>query len=120
MRLMMHISPLYHAVSIMISATDIHLVMPSKLTNILAVGGVALATAETNSELGQLAVGDDACLYCCDPENIDLLVDAVTQLRTDQVLRSKLEEAAKVYALEHIDKIHVLKAFENKLEEVIQ
>lgn len=114
----------------MLSATDIHLViqkagaadlvMPSKLTNILAVGGVALATAEVDSELGQLAVGDDACLYRCDPESTDLLVDAITRLRIDQVLRAKLGKAAKVYALAHVDKVHVLKSFENKLKEVIQ
>jgi len=114
----------------MLSATDIHLViqkagaadlvMPSKLTNILAVGGVALATAEVDSELGQLAVGDDACLYRCDPESTDLLVDAISRLSIDQVLRAKLGKAAKVYALAHVDKVHVLKAFENKLKEVIQ
>jgi len=47
----------------MLSAADTHLViqktgaadlvMPSKLTNILAVGGVAVATAEAGSELGR-------------------------------------------------------------------
>jgi len=114
----------------MLSATDIHLViqkagaadlvMPSKLTNILAVGGVALTTAETDSELGQLAVGDGACLYRCDPEDKVLFVGAITRLNLDQALRSKLGKSAKTYALEHIDKNQVLKVFESKLKEVIK
>jgi len=114
----------------MLSATDIHLViqkkgaadlvMPSKLTNILAVGGVALATAEADSELGQLAVGDDACLYRCDPEDKALLVDAIRSLSLDQLLRAKLKKAAKAYALAHIDKMQVLKSFDKQLNNLAE
>jgi len=112
----------------MLSAADIHLViqkggaadlvMPSKLTNILAVGGVAIATAEADSELGRLGEGEEPCLYRCDPEDAGALVQAITTLNEDKVLSARLSANAKTYADKHIAMDQVLGQFETKLKDM--
>ena len=114
--------------SAMLSAADIHLViqkggaadlvMPSKLTNILAVGGVAIATAEPESELGRLGKGDTPCLYRCDPEDADALVKAIRALKGDRQMSEKISYHAKAYADKHIAMDQVLGQFEKKLKEM--
>lgn len=109
----------------MLSAADIHLViqkagaadlvMPSKLTNILAVGGVAIATAEAGSELGQLGEGPYSCVYRCDPEDANALVNAITALNENHCFAEKLGSNAKAYADNHIAMNQVLLQFEKRL-----
>jgi colanic acid biosynthesis glycosyl transferase WcaI len=109
----------------LLSAADIHLViqkagaadlvMPSKLTNILAIGGLALVTAEASSELGRLAEGEGACVCRCDPEDADALVCAILALSNDKVLSKQMMLNAKEYAESHIDMDQVLLAFEERL-----
>jgi len=113
----------------LLSAADVHLVvqkagaadlvMPSKLTNILAIGGVALVTAEEDSELGRMAEGKDAAVYRCNPESLDAFIEALSILK-DESLRQTISEKARAYALQHIAKDEVLLQFERKLCEVIQ
>ncbi|MBF0282120.1 MAG: glycosyltransferase WbuB [Zetaproteobacteria bacterium] len=115
--------------SAMLSAADIHLViqkagaadlvMPSKLTNILAVGGVAIATAEAESELGQLACGEEPSLYRCDPENADALVEAISALNESPELSDRIRTHAKAYADSHIAMDQVLSAFERRLKATV-
>lgn len=64
----------------------------------------------------QRAVG--ACLYSYNPEDKDLLVQVIRNLVGDKALRVHLGNAAKSYALQHIDKTQALKALEIKLNEV--
>jgi len=115
--------------SAMLSAADIHLViqkggaadlvMPSKLTNILAVGGVAIATAEPESELGRLGKGDTPCLYRCDPEDADALIKSITILIEDKALAEKLSCSANTYADKYMAMDQVLKKFESRLKATV-
>jgi putative colanic acid biosynthesis glycosyltransferase WcaI len=118
------LQPLNHF-SAMLSAADIHLViqkrgaadlvMPSKLTNILAVGGLALVTAEEGSELGQLANEENGCVFRCDPESADALTEAIVTLRHEKLVSDAIRTKAKAYAEKHIAKDQVLLAFEHQL-----
>jgi colanic acid biosynthesis glycosyl transferase WcaI len=114
----------------MLSAADIHLViqksgaadlvMPSKLTNILAVGGLALVTAKEDSELGQLANEEFGCVFRCDPESVDALSEAIVKLKHEKIFSNVIKTKAKVYAEQHIAKDQVLLAFESQLKEVVK
>ncbi|SUG55022.1 glycosyltransferase [Salmonella enterica subsp. diarizonae] len=78
----------YDALPALLKMGDCHLVvqkrgaadavLPSKLTNILAVGGNAVITAEPHTELGQLA---RAIRHrrCVEPESADALVDGLAR-----------------------------------------
>lgn len=111
----------------MLSAADIHLViqkkgaadlvMPSKLTNIFAVGGLALVTAESESELGQLADDQYGCVYRCDSESASALVESIVELNGNKPLSDSIRDKAKVYAEKNIDKTQVLHQFERQLKE---
>jgi len=110
----------------MLSAADIHLViqkagaadlvMPSKLTNILAIGGLALVTAVADSELGRLGESDEPCLYRCDPENAGALVNAITRLNGNNELADRIRKNAKAYADSHINMDQVLGKFEQRIK----
>lgn len=116
--------------SAMLSAADIHLViqkkgaadlvMPSKLTNILAVGGLALVTAEEQSELGRLAGKPYSCVYRCDPEDTQALKEAIITLHQDKAFCESTKVQALRYVAQYIDKQKVLDSFQNKLKEVTQ
>ncbi|MCW5212361.1 glycosyltransferase, partial [Desulfobulbus sp. TB] len=113
----------------MLSGADIHLilqkagaadlVMPSKLTNIMAVGGVAVVATEYSSELGQLGEGEQACLYRCNPENTDALVEAIKTLRNNNKLFSELGTRAKKYADNHLSMKKILGEFERQCRSLI-
>ena len=115
--------------SAMLSAADIHLViqkkgaadlvMPSKLTNIFAVGGLALVTAEEQSELGRLADKPYSCVYRCNPEDTQALIEAIITLHQDQVLCESIKKQAMTYAAQYIGKRQVLDNFQKKLQEVV-
>lgn len=57
-------------------------VLPSKLTNILAVGGNAVITAEPETELGQLCDRYAGIAVCVEPESVDALVAGITMALT--------------------------------------
>ncbi|WP_159198485.1 glycosyltransferase, partial [Klebsiella pneumoniae] len=54
-------------------------VLPSKLTNILAVGGNSVITAEENTELGQLCKNNPGIAQCVEPESVDALISGIEQ-----------------------------------------
>lgn len=54
-------------------------VLPSKLTNILAVGGNAVITAEAHTELGQLCETFPGIAVCVEPESVEALVAGIRQ-----------------------------------------
>jgi len=115
--------------SALLSAADIHLViqksgaadlvLPSKLTNILAMGGAAVVTAEENTELGQLAQGDYACVYRCDPEQEESLAGAIVRLHQDKKLLNTVQVNAKKYAHEYIASEKVLKTWEKEMLDLL-
>lgn len=74
----------YDALPALLKMGDCHLVvqkrgaadavLPSKLTNILAVGGNAVITAEAYTELGQLCETFPGIAVCVEPESVEALV----------------------------------------------
>lgn len=108
----------------LLAAGDVHfviqkaeaadLVMPSKLTNILAAGRPVIATAEegtglyeviTKHELG--AIGK--------PNNVEDLVGNILTLSKSAEIRKSTGDKAREYAVQYINKENVLKEFEEKL-----
>lgn len=82
-------------------------VLPSKLTNILAVGGNAVITAEQATELGQLCKDNPGIAVCVIPESVPSLVDGIEQA----LMMPKLNTVARAWAERSLDKEHVLNQF---------
>lgn len=103
---------------------DIHLViqkrgaadavLPSKLCGILAVGGLALITAEQNTELGRLIIDNAGIAMLVMPESKDSLVHALLAALDDTPLRERAGRLARKYAEDCLDINSVLKAAELK------
>jgi len=82
----------YDALPALLKMADCHLVvqkrgaadavLPSKLTNILAVGGNAVITAEAHTELGQLCTSLPGIAVCVEPESVPALVAGIEQALT--------------------------------------
>lgn len=82
-------------------------VLPSKLTNILAVGGNAVITAEPQTELGQLCLDNPGIAVCVTPESVPSLVGGIEQALT----MPKRNTVARAWAERSLDKEHVLNQF---------
>ena len=108
----------------LLSAGDIHLViqkrdaadlvMPSKLTNILAAGRPAVATAEAHTALWDVLEGGGAG-RCVVPESTQSLVEGLNELAADPVLRERMGTRARVYAERNLDREAILQRFESTL-----
>ena len=86
-------------------------VLPSKLTNILAVGGNAVITAEAHTELGQLCETFPGIAVCVEPESVEALVAGICQA----LLLPKHNTVAREYAERTLDKENVLRQFINDI-----
>jgi colanic acid biosynthesis glycosyl transferase WcaI len=103
----------------LLNAADIHLlpqragaadlVMPSRLTGMLASGRPVIATAARGTQLAQV-VAD--CGLAVPAEDPAALYAAVLRLVNEAGLRLRMGRAARVYALEHLGKEQVLQRFE--------
>ncbi len=82
-------------------------VLPSKLTNILAVGGNAVITAEAETELGQLCRTYPGIAVCVEPEEVDALVTGIEQA----LLMPENNTVARDYAERTLEKENVLSQF---------
>ncbi|HBQ8586939.1 TPA: glycosyltransferase, partial [Klebsiella pneumoniae] len=82
-------------------------VLPSKLTNILAVGGNAVITAESDTELGKLCRNYPGIGVCVEPEQADVLVEGIRQV----MLLPAENLTAKQYASDNLAKENVLHNF---------
>lgn len=82
-------------------------VLPSKLTNILAVGGNAVITAETETELGQLCQDNPGIAVCVTPESVPSLVEGIERA----LMMPKQNVIARAWAERTLDKEHVLEQF---------
>lgn len=86
-------------------------VLPSKLTNILAVGGNSVITADADTTLGQLCRDYPGIATCVEPESLPALLHGI-----EQALQQPLPNAvAQGYAQEHLDRERVLARFEADL-----
>ena len=107
----------YDALPALLKMADCHLVvqkrgaadavLPSKLTNILAVGGNAVITAEPETELGQLCDAHPGIAVCVEPESVNALVGGIQQALT----MPKVNTVAREYAERTLDKENVLSQF---------
>lgn len=103
----------------MLALADIHLVvqkkgvadavLPSKLTNILSVGGHALVTAEEDTELGRIAKKYRGVFTCIEPENIQVFIDGIEKLLSIKTTQYNL--IAREYAEQFLDKNKILEKF---------
>ncbi len=91
------------------------LVMPSKLTGMMASARPVLVTAKIGSELANVVQSRGMVVP---PENPQALYDALLILISDKDLRDKLGIAAFKYAVNNLDRNHILLGFESKLIEI--
>ncbi len=108
----------------MLATADIHLVlqrrgaadlvMPSKLTGILAAGGVALVTADPGTELYRIVTGSQLGL-AVEPESVQSITEGILHLISDAELCAGLRENARKYAEQVLEKSVVLRGFEKAL-----
>lgn len=92
------------------------LVMPSKLSGMLASGRPVVATCAEGTELARV-VRDRGLIV--PPGDADALVGAIRELAADKELRTRLGVNARAYAQEHLSRDTVLGAFERALEELL-
>ncbi|MFZ3161055.1 MAG: glycosyltransferase WbuB [Rhodoferax sp.] len=89
------------------------LVMPSKLTGMLASARPVVATAHPGTELAHVV---QACGVVVPPEDPQAFADALLLLAADPDLRQRLGAAGFLYAQAHLDKEAVLARFEADLQ----
>jgi colanic acid biosynthesis glycosyl transferase WcaI len=102
----------------LLTTADIHLlpqradaadlVMPSKLTGMLASGRPVVATAQPGTELADVVA---SCGLVVEPENAFAMAQAVLRLAGDSSLRALLGGAGRAYAERCLDKDVVLKRY---------
>jgi colanic acid biosynthesis glycosyl transferase WcaI len=88
------------------------LVMPSKLTGMLASGRPVVATAHRGT---QLAAAVQGCGLVVPPGDLDAFSSAILQLTADRDLRLQLGQEARRYALAHLDSDMILGRFEEAM-----
>ncbi len=113
----------------MLGAGDIHLivqraeaadlVMPSKLTNILAAGRPCVATAEPGTGLHEVLTTNE-CGLAVAPEQSDALAAAIAALSDDAGTRQRMGVHARQYAEENLDRDAILKRMELSLEQLCE
>lgn len=85
------------------------LMMPSKLTGMMASGRAVLATARSGTQLASLLEGRG---MVTPPEDVNAFVSALLRLGEDPALRQRLGENARGYAIDHMDRDEILGQFE--------
>ncbi|QNB47096.1 WcaI family glycosyltransferase [Thermanaerosceptrum fracticalcis] len=111
----------------MLSAADICLVpqqkdvtdivMPSKLTNILASGTPALVSANESCEVSKV-VQKYQCGIVIEPENPEVMAETIVNLYNNREKLSELGINGRKYAEEYLDIDKILGSFESKLKEL--
>lgn len=121
---------------VMLAAGDVHLVvqqraaadlvMPSKLTNILAAGRACVATADAGTALADVVSGISENTevlrptgVVCAPENLDDFVAAIQRLIKDADLRASCGRNARAYAEAYLDRDAILERFEHQLAQLV-
>ncbi|MCU1242314.1 MAG: glycosyl transferase group 1 family protein [Candidatus Acidoferrum typicum] len=90
------------------------LVMPSKLTGMMASGRPVVATAHAGTQLARVLEGRGIVTR---PGDVDDFVSAITKLAEDANLRNLMGKAARQYAVEHMDRGEILSRFEVAIRE---
>ena len=92
------------------------LVMPSKLTGMLASGRPVVAVAKDSSEVAIAVKGNGIVVP---PGSSKKFCDAILRLVNDRELRLKLGKNARQYALDYLDKNKILRQFERDLNQCV-
>ena len=110
----------------LLATADIHLlpqradaadlVMPSKLTGMLASARPVVATAHAGTDLATVV---ESCGVVVPPENPAAMAQAITTLVNNQNLRETLGAAGYAYAHAHLDSEAVLGKFESDLQALV-
>jgi len=90
------------------------LVLPSKLTNMLASGRAVVATAALGTGLADEVEG---CGVVTPPGDALAFADAITRLIDDHTMRTRLGATARVRAEERWSRNAILKRFEVNLQD---
>jgi putative colanic acid biosynthesis glycosyltransferase WcaI len=114
--------------SLLLAAADLHLVvqrakaadlvMPSKLTNIMAAGRPFIATTAPDTELARVTVESRAGVLT-PPEDAVSLARAILRLAKDAALRKRLGARARKYAEACWDRGQILGQWEDLLLSVV-
>ena len=96
------------------------LVMPSKLTGMLASGKSVIATATIDTELGHVITHDAKCGLIVEPENGKALAEAIIDLAFNENQRKLYGYNARQYSLDKLNKDAILKKFESNLNKLLQ
>lgn len=107
----------YEDLPALLASADCHLViqrrgaadavLPSKLTNILAVGGNAVITADADTSLGQLCEESSGIAARVEPESVDALIEGI-----ERALSMPQPNAIAIdYASQFLDKDRILSRF---------
>lgn len=116
----------YNDLPLLLATPDIHLilqkkeasdlVMPSKLTGILASGGCALVTALPGTTLYEMIHKYDMGILV-DPENLQDFVDKISAALSSD--NSEIKRNARNYAESFLEKSSILKNIEERLNRLI-
>jgi len=91
------------------------LVMPSKLTGMLASARPVVATAHPETELASVVAG---CGLVVPPEQPQAFAEAIMKLANDAALRARLGAVGRAYAEANLDRDAVLGRFEAEIKAV--
>jgi colanic acid biosynthesis glycosyl transferase WcaI len=90
------------------------LVMPSKLTGMMASGRAVVATAHAETQIAKVLEGRGIVTR---PGDVDDFVSAITRLAENANLRNLMGNAARQHAVEHMDRGEILTRFEISIKE---
>ena len=93
------------------------LLLPSKLTNMLASGRPVVATTEQDTGLAREVEGTG---LICEPENPRALAAAIETLLDDEDMRERCGAAARERAIERWSRRHILDRFEQELSALVE
>ena len=93
--------------------------LPSKTFSIMASGRPILASIDVGSETWELIKKADAGL-CVPPEDPTKLAQAITTLKQDRVLRERLGQNGRIWAVQHHSPQYAAEQFEKLLLDAIR
>jgi colanic acid biosynthesis glycosyl transferase WcaI len=95
------------------------LLLPSKLTNILAVGGIAIVTASPGTTLFDI-INSNKLGKVIEPENLDTFWNALEEINAGQAAMEELKQNALEYAARYLEKDSIINGFINEMNLVKQ
>lgn len=113
----------------LLASADIHLViqkagaadlvLPSKLTNILAAGGYSIVTADVGTALGDFCVENEGIAKRIDAENFEQFIAALESECQTVKTRPAKNPAARQYAEQYLERDAVLTQLVKDLTDVV-